>query len=80
MIDLAEKVKARTRSNSEVRLISYQEAYGGGFEDMRRRVPDISKVEQLIGWRPERDLDAILRDVITSRAGGADQSLPVAAA
>ena len=54
-------------SDSEIRLVPYEEAYEAGFEDMRRRVPDIAKIGDLIGWRPTRTLDEILEDVIESQ-------------
>ena len=78
MLELADRVKRVTGSSSPIELVPYDEAYGPGFEDMRRRVPDISKVEQLIDWRPRHDLEAILRDVITSHAH--DGGLSVSAA
>ena len=52
--------------DSEIVTIPYEEAYGGGFEDMYRRVPDTAKIEQAIGWERVRDLDEILRDVLAS--------------
>ena len=61
--DLAEKVKKITGSTSPVRHISYDEAYAPGFEDMQRRVPDISRVGALIGWKPRIRLDETLRRV-----------------
>ena len=61
---LAERVKALTGSDSEIVYVPYEEAYGEGFEDMPRRVPDISKIGNLIGYRPTRSLDEILQGVI----------------
>lgn len=61
---LAERVKQLTRSTSTIRFVPYDEAYESGFEDMPRRVPDITKVAAMIGYRPERRLDDILADVI----------------
>ena len=52
------------RLESEVRFIPYDEAYGSGFEDMERRVPDITRIRRLTGWSPTRSLDDILTDVI----------------
>jgi hypothetical protein len=63
---LAESVRELAGSRSEIVTIPYDEAYGGGFEDMYRRVPDTAKIEQAIGWRPTRDLDEILTDVLAS--------------
>lgn len=68
---LAERVKALTNSESEIRMISYEDAYGEGFDDMLRRVPDISRVQELLGWEPRHDLDQILRSVIDERATSA---------
>jgi UDP-glucose 4-epimerase len=61
---LAERVRALVGSTSSVRSVPYDEAYEQGFEDMMRRVPDTSKVEAAIQWRPSHGLDDILRDVI----------------
>jgi UDP-glucose 4-epimerase len=62
--DLAERVKALSESASPVRFIPYDEAYESGFEDMPRRVPDLSKVASLVGYRPRYTLDDILVQVI----------------
>jgi UDP-glucose 4-epimerase len=64
---LAGRVRGACDSDSEIRLVPYEEAYEEGFEDMRRRIPDTSKVEGLINWRPTRSLDEILGDVIESQ-------------
>jgi UDP-glucose 4-epimerase len=61
---LAERIKELTQSESEIVHIPYTEAYEEGFEDMPRRVPDISKIGNLIGYKPQTDLDGILRQVI----------------
>jgi UDP-glucose 4-epimerase len=63
VLELARRVIALTDSGSEVSLTPYDEAYGEGFEDMYRRVPDISKVQALVGWRPRRSLETIVSDV-----------------
>lgn len=62
--DLARLVKHMTRTNSEIRYIPYDEAYEEGFEDMPRRVPDLGKIERLLGYRPTRSLREIVQDVI----------------
>lgn len=62
--DLASKVKAVTGSSSRIEYIPYSEAYQEGFEDMERRVPDISKIQTLVGYRNTRDTDAILAKVV----------------
>jgi UDP-glucose 4-epimerase len=64
IIELAQRVKEMTQSDSEIVFIPYDEAYEEGFEDMPRRVPDISKVSELVGFRPEMSLDGILKTVI----------------
>jgi UDP-glucose 4-epimerase len=64
--DLAEKVKALTGSTSQVVHIPYDQAYEAGFEDMARRVPDISKIKSLVGYQPTVELDEILTRVIES--------------
>jgi len=61
---LAERVKALTGSHSEIICLPYEQAYGEGFEDMPRRVPDISKIGNLIGYRPTKSLDQILQGVV----------------
>jgi len=65
--ELAKRVITLTDSSSPIVKISYEEAYEEGFEDMRRRQPDISRIRETIGWQPARDLDAILRDVINDQ-------------
>lgn len=61
---LAERVKALTGSPSPIVHVPYDEAYQPGFEDLRRRVPDLHKIERAIGYRPEVSLDETLRRVI----------------
>jgi UDP-glucose 4-epimerase len=60
---LAEKVIAITKSQSIVTYTPYSDAYPAGFEDIQRRVPDISKIKQAIGWAPTKDLEAIIKDI-----------------
>jgi UDP-glucose 4-epimerase len=66
ILELARRVQALAGGGGEIRLVPYDQAYGDGFEDMRRRVPALDKVRRLVGWRPRRTLDDILRDVIAS--------------
>ena len=61
--ELAKKVMAETNSKSEVVYVPYEEAYGGGFEDMERRVPNIDLIHQLVGWKPRRDLSTMIADI-----------------
>jgi len=62
--DLAERVRTMTGAASEIVLVPYDEAYQEGFEDMPRRVPDLTKIARLVGYRPTVDLDGILERVI----------------
>ena len=64
IMDLARRVKELTGSNSEIQLIPYEQAYGEGFDDMRRRVPSLKRAASLVGYKPTRSLDDILTDVI----------------
>ena len=61
---LAEKVKEMTHSSSEIEFIPYEKAYGPGFEDMERRCPNIEKINELIGFKPQHDMEAIIQSVI----------------
>jgi UDP-glucose 4-epimerase len=61
---LAERVRELAGSSSPIKLVPYDEAYESGFEDMPRRVPDLTKIEGLIGYRPRYSLDDILVQVI----------------
>lgn len=67
--DLAKRVKELAHSTSEIVFVPYDEAYEEGFEDMPRRIPDISKVSKQVGFRPEMDLEGILRSVIDFHSG-----------
>ena len=64
MLELAEKIKHLTESVSNIVFVPYEEAYEAGFEDMMRRVPDISKIRALIGYSPKVKLDAMLASII----------------
>jgi UDP-glucose 4-epimerase len=63
---LAEKIIDRTKSSSIIKYIPYTEAYPAGFEDMQRRVPDISKIKKAINWQPSHTLDSIIDSVAAS--------------
>jgi len=63
ILELAKKVIEITRSKSEIVKIPYSEAYPEGFEDMQRRVPDISKIKNSLGWTPQIGLDQIIKDI-----------------
>jgi len=60
---LAKKIVEETGSNSKIVYVPYEEAYGDGFEDMERRVPNIDLINQLVGWKPKRDLTTIIDDM-----------------
>jgi UDP-glucose 4-epimerase len=80
--ELAEIVKIETGSNSEIVQIPYSQAYEDGFEDMPRRVPDTTKVRELVGFKPTVNLEEIVRRVIAYHRGvesTAKPSIPVAA-
>jgi UDP-glucose 4-epimerase len=69
---LAERVIALSGSVSVIRHVSYQEAYGDGFEDTMRRVPDITRARTVIGFDPRRSLDDIIHSVIQDRVSSAN--------
>ena len=66
ILDLAELIIKQTNSKSEINFTPYEEAYSAGFEEMVRRVPDISKLTKFTGWKPKLDLDDIIQDVSKS--------------
>ena len=63
IMELAKKVIELTGSSSSIEKIAYENAYPEGFEDMQRRVPDISKIKKVLGWTPEINLDQIIKDI-----------------
>ena len=60
---LAKKIIDETGSKSDIAYVPYAKAYGDGFEDMERRVPNIDLINELVGWKPERDLSTIIADI-----------------
>jgi len=64
ILELAERVKQITHSDSEIVFVPYDKAYEEGFEDMPRRVPDINKISDFVGFRPEMSLNGILESVV----------------
>jgi UDP-glucose 4-epimerase len=64
ILQLAERVIERTDSPSQIQLVSYEEAYEPGFEDFRRRVPSIEKIQRVIGWMPSTPLDTTIDQMI----------------
>ena len=65
IMELAKKVIEITASKSTIEKIAYEKAYPEGFEDMQRRVPDISKIKRVLGWAPEINLEQIINDIAT---------------
>jgi UDP-glucose 4-epimerase len=61
ILELARRVRQVTESRSELRFVPYDQAYAKGFEDMRRRVPNVEKIGRLLGWRPTKTLSEILQ-------------------
>jgi UDP-glucose 4-epimerase len=77
ILELAEAVIRATKSHSTVQLVPYEQAYEEGFEDMRRRIPDVSKIRALTGWQPTRNLADIIADVVASAQLTTPQQTPV---
>jgi len=63
-MELAKKIINFAGSSSKITTLPYLEAYAEGFEDMLRRVPDISKIRNWLGWSPKLGLDQIIQDVV----------------
>ena len=64
IMDLAKRVVALTGSKSVIERVAYESAYPDGFEDMQRRVPDLTKINRVLGWQPEITLDQIVKDIV----------------
>ena len=64
ILDLAKLIIEKTNSKSEIKFVDYKDAYGDGFEDMERRVPNINLIKELTGWQPKRELNQIIEDVV----------------
>jgi UDP-glucose 4-epimerase len=67
---LAQKIIAETSSKSEIVYVPYEEAYGDGFEDMERRVPNIDLINKLVGWKPQHDLARMIGDIVKEMKRG----------
>jgi UDP-glucose 4-epimerase len=61
---LAQKIIEITGSKSKIIKVPYSQAYPEGFEDMQRRVPDISKIKNVLGWSPQKGLDQVIKDIV----------------
>ncbi len=70
MLDLARKVIGLTGSRSKIRFVPYEEVYGPGYEDIARRVPDLTKAQAEIGYDPRWGIDDIIRAVVADQRGG----------
>ena len=66
ILDLAKLIIKQTNSKSEITFTEYEDAYATGFEEMARRVPDISKLTKFTGWEPKLGLDVIISDIVKS--------------
>ena len=66
--ELAQQIIKQTNSQSEIKFIPYSDAYPAGFEDMQRRVPDVSKIYKTVGWSPTHTLESIIDSVAESFA------------
>ena len=64
IMDLAKRVVALTGSKSVIERVAYESAYPDGFEDMQRRVPDLTKINRILGWQPRITLDQIIKDIV----------------
>jgi UDP-glucose 4-epimerase len=71
---LAERVRERAGSRSEIVMVPYDKAYEAGFEDMRRRIPDISKIDRLTGWKPTSTLDETIDQIIVYQKSRLDKN------
>jgi UDP-glucose 4-epimerase len=66
ILELAKLIIKQTKSKSEITFTDYEDAYAAGFEDMVRRVPDISKLANFTGWEPKLGIEAVIEDVSKS--------------
>jgi UDP-glucose 4-epimerase len=74
---LAERIGARCDSSSPVECVPYEQIYGRSFEDMRRRVPDLTKIRRIVGYRPEVGLEALLDSVVRDTCEQMGRPVPV---
>jgi UDP-glucose 4-epimerase len=79
IVDLADRVRFATGSDSELVFVPYDQVYEQGIEDTLHREPSIAKIQEAIGWTPERDLDAILADVVAHARASGTAAAPVEA-
>jgi len=74
ILQLAEKVIAEAATSSTIQFQSYAEAYNTDFEDIRRRIPDLSRIHSAIGYVPRYDLEHIIRELIVAKRRSSDTS------
>lgn len=72
IFDLAERIIEHTNSDSEIVFVPYEEAYERGFEDMERRIPDLTRIGEMLGWNTTRNLDQIITDVVAHNQATSD--------
>ncbi len=77
ILEAAQRVIAASGSDSEIELVPYDEAYEEGFEDMRRRIPDISKVRALVGWEPQRSFHQIVDELVVEARAKRREEAPL---
>jgi len=77
ILELAHRIQEFTGSSSEVVFVPYAEAYEAGYEDMYRRVPDITKITNATGWQPEAALNQILHEVVEHERAARERRLLV---
>jgi len=78
ILELAQFVKRKAASQSDIVFIPHSEAYEEGFEDMQRRLPDIAKIGALLGYKPTLDLGQIIERVLAFHRGGSVRAVPAA--
>src|SRR5262245_65675781 len=75
--DLAQRIRMLCDSKSEIEFVPYEKVYGNSFEDMRRRVPDLTKIQRTVGYRPEVSLNQLLEVTIRHMCEQTGYPLPV---
>jgi UDP-glucose 4-epimerase len=74
---LAERIRTKCGTTSTIECVPYEQIYGRSFEDMRRRVPDLTKIQRFVGYRPAIDLDKLLDRVIKETCEEMGRPMPV---
>lgn len=77
ILELAYKIKEMANSKSRILLVPYEEAYEQGFEDMRRRVPSVDKINSIVGWRPSTSFETTLQEIIEHFRTNNEMSDPI---